>query len=53
MRYDQYKHTKRRFSKNNFLLCDITTLVAKCNCVDTMYLGFCKTFHILQTCMHT
>lgn len=41
---NQHKHMESRSCQNNFLLCEITTLVTKRNCVDTRYLGFCKTY---------
>lgn len=49
---NQHKHKESRSCQNNFLLCEITTLVSKWNCVDTRYLGFSKTYHVLQTCIY-
>lgn len=33
---------ERRYCQNNFLVCKVTTFVAKWTCVDTRYLDFCK-----------
>ena len=41
---NQHKHMESRSCQNNFILCEITTLVTKWSCVDTRYLGFCKTY---------
>lgn len=52
MNANQHKYMENRPCQNNFLLCKITSLVAKWNCVDTSYLGFGKTWHVLQNCMY-
>lgn len=39
---NQHKQMESRYCQNNFLLCEVTTFVAKWNCVDTRYLDFCK-----------
>lgn len=46
MNTNQHTHMENRPCQNNFILCKITSLVAKWNCVDISYLGFDTTRHV-------